>query len=293
MKPVFLATNTDELWSMLHRYPEAAIYAGGTDLLVRMRKGICDPSALICLERMDCLKGVREEGDQIFIGACTSHTALLADPIIRRRFPVLARAVSRLGSPHIRNMGTIGGNIVTASPAGDTLPPLYVLGADVEIMGTETTRRLPLKDFISGPGHTDLKPGEIVAGLWIKKDQPFNIFSFEKIGQRKALAISIASLAALLRVSEEGIIEEARLAWGSVGPTVAVSDEAESCLAGKRLEPGALDEVAKIAMDAVSPIDDVRASKDYRRLVSGNLILRLGAGLYENSPRPAWPQTAD
>ncbi len=292
MRPVFLANNINELWDMLRQHPEAAIYAGGTDLLVRMRRGIIDPSALICLERMDCLRGVREDGDRIFIGACTSHTALLADPIVRRHFPVLARAVSRLGSPHIRNMGTIGGNIVTASPAGDTLPPLYVLGTTVEIMSMEKTRRLPIKDFIKGPGRTDLGPGEILAGVWIKKDQPFNILSFEKIGQRKALAISIASLAALLRVSEEGIIEEARLAWGSVGPTVAISEEAESSLAGKRLEPGALSEAARIAMDAVSPIDDVRASKAYRRLVSGNLILRLGAGLDENALRPAWPPIA-
>ena len=293
MRRVFLANNTNELWDMLRQYPEAAIYAGGTDLLVRMRKGICDPSALICLERMDCLKGVREEGDQIFIGACTSHTALLADPIVQRSFPVLAAAISRLGSPHIRNMGTIGGNIVTASPAGDTLPPLYILGAAVEIMSMDKTRRLSLADFIRGPGHTDLKPGEILAGVWIKKDQPYNIFSLEKVGQRKALAISIASLAALLRVSGEGIIEEARLAWGSVGPTVTVSKEAESFLAGKRPEPGALGEAARIAMDAVSPIDDVRASKSYRRLVSGNLVLRLGASVYGNSPQPAWLPPAD
>jgi CO/xanthine dehydrogenase FAD-binding subunit len=136
VRSIFLPDSIDELWEMLRQHPEAAVYAGGTDLLVRMRKGVLDPSCLICLERIGALKGVREEGDEIIIGACTSHARLLENQVIRSRLPVLIQALRQLGSPHIRNMGTIGGNIATASPAGDTLPPLYALGAGVEIVSS-------------------------------------------------------------------------------------------------------------------------------------------------------------
>jgi xanthine dehydrogenase FAD-binding subunit len=117
----------------------------------------------------------------------------------------------------------------------------------------------------------------------LKKDQPFNLFTFEKIGQRNALAISIASLAALLRVSEDGFIEDAHFAWGSVGTTIVTSKDVESFLVGKRLGAGALTEAAIIARKAVSPIDDVRASASYRRIVAGNLLLRL-AERFEGNP---------
>jgi len=180
-----------------------------------------------------------------------------------------------LGSPPIRNMGTIGGNICTASPAGDTLPPLYVLAAEVELHGKAGIRRVPLHQFITGPGQTLLGAGEILTGIRIRKPPGVNHQRFTKVGQRQALACCIASLAALLEISAAGVVEAARLAWGSVGPTVVTSSAAEAALTGAVLSRESLDQAAVFARRDVAPIDDIRASAAYRREVAGNLLLRL------------------
>ncbi|MCX7635608.1 MAG: FAD binding domain-containing protein, partial [Syntrophales bacterium] len=121
MRPVFLPATLDELWELLDTWPGAGLYAGGTDLLPALRRGEVDPPALICLERIAELQGVREEGDEIWIGAATTFRRILEAKVVVAHLPVLAAAVHTIGSPLIRSLGTIGGNIITASPAGDTL----------------------------------------------------------------------------------------------------------------------------------------------------------------------------
>ncbi|HOK07400.1 MAG TPA: xanthine dehydrogenase family protein subunit M [Syntrophales bacterium] len=276
MTDVLAPKTLEELWSFLENEPEGKVYAGGTDLLVwrRARGGHHGP--LICLERIDELKGVREEPGGLWIGAATTHRRLLDDPRIRDGFPVLAQALAVLGSPPVRNMGTIGGNICTASPAGDTLPPLYVLGAEVLLLFRGGERAVPVASFIKGPGLTALERGEIVSGVRIRYPAGFNRHHFEKVGQRKALAIAVASLAALMAVSASGEIEAVRLAWGSVGPTVVTSPEVEAALTGRPLCLATLREAAALAREVCRPIDDLRATAAYRRQVAGNLLLRLG-----------------
>jgi CO/xanthine dehydrogenase FAD-binding subunit len=275
MREVFLPRTLEELWEILDKNPGAAIYAGGTDLLVKMRSGLIDPSCLVCLERIGDLQGVRDRGEEVFIGPATKHSHLLEDPLIREHFQVLAKSVSFLASPPIRHMGTIGGNIVTASPAGDTLPALYVLGVEVEIGSLGRSRRLPLRSFIRGPGTVDLQDGEVLTGVWLKKAPHWKIHHYEKIGRRKAQACAIASMAAVLDVSHKGKIEKACLAWGSVGPMVVTSAMAEECITGGSLSLETLRSAVKHVEEAASPIDDVRASGDYRRTVAGALLLRL------------------
>lgn len=275
MKNVLLPRSLPELWGQLEDVPGAALYAGGTDLLVKMRAGLVSPSTLICLERIEELKGVHEEDDSIHIGAGATHSQVLNHPAVRRHLPVLMQALKVLGSPLIRNIGTIAGNICTASPAGDTLPPLYILDAEVELRTQHGSRRLSIRDFIIGPGKTRLQEKEIVASMRIRKPQGYNVHHYEKVGQRNALACSIAGLAALLQVSPDGIVERASLAWGSVGPTILTCPEAEEALVGERLSLQILREAAAMVRDAVRPISDVRADADYRRMVSGNLLLRL------------------
>ncbi|MCX5862056.1 MAG: xanthine dehydrogenase family protein subunit M [Desulfomonile sp.] len=275
MREVFLPRTVEELWDIMENFPDAVLYAGGTDLLVQMRAGHTNPSHLVCLERVEALHGVRDEGDDVLIGAATTHSGLLENPLIRKEFPILAKGLGLLGSPPIRHMGTIGGNIVTASPAGDSLPPLYVLEAEVEIRSRTQMRRLPLKDFILGPNMVVLNEGEVLMGVWLRKQPRWNIHHYEKVGRRKAQACAIASMAALLKISDSGIIESARLAWGSVGPTVATSAEAERNLIGQPLTLETLERAAMLVEASVSPIDDIRASAEYRRAVSGALLLRL------------------
>lgn len=275
MRKVFLPTTVYDVRDILAEEPKAALYGGGTDLLVQLRAGKIDPSVLVCLERTAGLRGIEDAGDAVKIGAATTHATLLKDPIIREHFPVLAKAVSVLGSPPIRNMGTIGGNIVTASPAGDTLPALHVLDAEVEILSPQGVRRSPVRDFIRGPGVVALDKGDLVTAIWIRKTPSWGIHHYEKVGRRKALACAVASMAAVVAVSAGGLIERVRLAWGSVGPRVVTSLEVEAALVGKRLQPEDLGLVAGLVERCVEPIDDVRATAEYRRIVAGALVQRL------------------
>lgn len=274
MPDVYLPRTLNELWDLLQERPAATLYAGGTDVLVELRSGKRNASCLVCLERIDALRGVREEGDSVFIAAGTTHSELLSNPIVCLHLPVLTAALGVLGSPAIRHMATIGGNIVTASPAGDSLAPLWVLDAELAIRSHEASRTVPLSRFIEGPGRVNLRTGEILEGIRITKQQ-WDIQHYEKVGKRKAQACAVVSLAALLKLSDSGTIERVRLAWGSVGPTIVTSREVEQALLGRPLSHGTLREAAHVARQAVAPIDDIRASAAYRRLVAGSLLMRL------------------
>lgn len=260
---------------MMRALPDAAVYAGGTDLMVKIRNGSITPNDLICLERIQALKGVVDCGDRISILAATTFSQLLQERAITHCLPVLAGAIACLGSPLIRNMGTIGGNICTASPAGDTLAPLYALNARVELISETGVRSFPLDRFILGPGKTVLDKGEILSAIHVEKPHPESIQHFEKVGRRNALACSLASMAAVFRLSDSGIVLTASLTWGSVGPTVIICTEAADMLIGWPLSLDRLTEAAAIVQKAVCPITDIRATADYRRTVAGNLLLRL------------------
>ncbi len=275
MNQIFLPKTLDELWSVLNDYPDAALMAGGTDLLVQRRAGLKPVKNLICLERLSELQGISLEKNIMSIGACVTHRACLDSDMIQHHAPVLTRALTHLGGPQIRNMGTLGGNICTASPAGDSLPALHVLGAKILLLSRNTQRTLSMEQFITGPGRTAMKPGEILAQVHIPSDQGFQIHHFEKIGQRKALAIAMVSLAAMIKTGQRGIIQEARLALGSVGPTVIRPKEAEDALVGRTLSISALRHAAGLISKAVNPISDIRATAEYRREAAGNLMLRL------------------
>ncbi|PKN05755.1 MAG: molybdopterin dehydrogenase [Deltaproteobacteria bacterium HGW-Deltaproteobacteria-9] len=275
MRPVYLPLTLAELWQCRAQNPGALLYAGGTDLLVNMRSGNINPPALICLERLAELKGVEESPTEVRVGACATLADLLDHPLVQKNFPVLVKSLQVLGSPLIRQMGTIGGNICNASPAGDTLPPLYILQAAVELKSAQSLRTLPIAEFICGLRQTKLQPGEILSAVILPKLPAYNFHHFEKVGLRKSLACSIVSMAALMQLSEEGIIEFARLAWGSIGPTVVTSKACEELLIGKKLTEKTLATAAGLIKDQVSPIDDLRAEAAYRRTVCGNLLLRL------------------
>ncbi len=271
---VLLPRSLAELWSFLEEEPGARVWAGGTDLSVQLRVGRAVPPALVCLERIAELRTIEEDADCLRIGAGVTLGRLIADPRIGDDLPVLKRAAETLGSPPIRAMATIGGNICTASPAGDTLPPLYILDAEVELRSRTATRSMPIGSFITGPGTIRREAGEILTAVRVKRPAAYGLQHYEKIGQRKALACSVASLAALLRLSPEGTIEAIRLAWGSVGPTVVASPAIEALLLGERPSAAVLARAAEATRHTVSPIDDVRGTAEYRRTAAANLLLR-------------------
>jgi CO/xanthine dehydrogenase FAD-binding subunit len=266
MRQVHLPQTLADLWPLLNTDPSALIFSGGTDLFVKMRADKVAAPTLIGLERIVELREIHEEDGVIRIGACATHENILRHPLITAHLPVLIQALRTLGSPPIRTMGTIGGNICTASPAGDTLPTLYVLQAEMEIASSKGSRSMPISDFIVGPGQTRLTAGEIVTAVRVKKPVAFNVHHFEKVGQRKSMSCAIASMAALLRVTPSGVIEACRLAWGSVGSTVMRDTGIEAFLTGKLLLQETLSAASRQVSRLVSPIDDVRATADYRRL---------------------------
>ena len=273
---VHLPESLECLWDLLDRDPQAGIMAGGTDLLVRLRARKERLSAVICLERLSPLKTIDPLDQALRIGSGVTLTRILESNHVQTHLPLLHKSVASLGSPLVRNMATLGGNICTASPAGDTLPALYILGAKLSLISARGSRLLPVESFIQGPGKTALAKGEILESVIIPFPEGFDVQHFEKLGQRNALAISVVSFAALIRIQDKRV-QTAKFAWGSVGPTIVRCPEAENVLEGKALTLSNLLCAADLARAAVNPITDVRAGADYRRRVAGNMVLRLAA----------------
>ena len=266
----------DDVLALIDRHPDARLIAGGTDLLVRLRR---EPSVapLISLDRVAVLQGIEdvdEDGGMLAIGATTRIAELARSPVLAAGAPLLQRAALSFGAPAIRNMATIGGNLCTASPAGDCLPPLYALGAQVELISLAGCRRLPIGDFILGPGRTALARGEIITRVLLPARDPFAWQTYEKVGRRQSLAISVVSFAGLLRLGDDQRVAAAYFAWGAVGPTVVTAPEIADWLVGKQLDQALIDEAARRARSAVKPIDDLRAGAAYRRMLAGNLLRR-------------------
>lgn len=251
--------------------------AGGTDLLVAIRKGTENPPFLVYVGELPELRVLRETAEGLEVGAALTHAELLAHPATAR-FPILRQVLATIGSPAIRAMGTLGGNLVTASPAGDGLVALYLLEARVRLVSAAGERELPVAEFIRGPRQTALRPGELVRALFLPylEGQPRSFF--RKVGRRQALVIAVASLGALVWV-EGGRVAQARLALGSVAPTVLRPREVEQALVGRPVRPEAWADLVPLLCAATRPISDLRASAEYRRKVAGRLLLALAQAL--------------
>jgi xanthine dehydrogenase FAD-binding subunit len=254
---------------------KSKVIAGGTDVMVGLRSGTVRSGFLVDISGLSELKGIEEKEDELFVGSGVTLSEIVSSDAVARVAPALQKAAHVFGSKQIRNMATIGGNICRASPAGDTLPVLYAQDAQLELISSSSLRRIPLRNFIRGPGEIALEAGEVLRGLWIKKAPGLCVHRFEKVGNRKVLAVSIVSLAALLGLSDTGIIESACLAWGSVAPTVVRSTRVEQSLTGKPLTAETLEQAFPLVQQAISPIDDIRASAAYRRRVAVGLLFRL------------------
>ncbi len=255
--------------------------AGGTDVLVAIRKGQERPKLLVYVGELPELRILRDTGEGLEVGAALTHAELLAHPATER-LPILRQVLRTIGSPAIRAMGTLGGNLVTASPAGDSLVALYLLEARVRLVGPGGERDLPVGEFIRGPRQTALAPGELVRSVFLPypPGQPHSFF--RKVGRRRALVIAVASLGALVWV-RDGRVERARLALGSVAPTVLRPRAVEEALVGRPVAPEAWEDLVPLLSAATQPISDLRASADYRRKVAGQLLLALAQAL----PSPA------
>lgn len=272
MKIIFPET-LEALWQARQEYPDASVLAGGTDLFVNLRSKRIQPAVLIGLERLKELNFITTDGDKLVVGAAVCLEELRNHQALAR-LQVLREALDSFASPPIRHSATVGGNLCTASPAGECLPPLYVLNATVTLARAAGQRELVIDDFIVGPGQTALRPGEIVTAVTIPLPPYDALTSYSKVGKRKALAIAVTSMALVAVPGRDRQLSCVRLAWGSVGPTVMVLPQIEELLTGKPLTAELLKQAADQVALAVKPIDDVRACAAYRRQLAGNLLVK-------------------
>lgn len=253
---------TDALELLARHGDRARVVAGGTDLLLELDRGVRpDVRVLVDLTRIPGLDTIAGHGDRIVIGPLVTHNDVVRSDLLRRHALPLAQACWEIGSPQLRNRATVVGNLVTASPANDSITPLRVLDAELDLTSTAGTRTVSLASFHTGVRRSLLQQGEIVTGLRMRRLADDERAVFLKLGNRRAQAISVVHLTASL-VLRDGVVAALRLALGSVAPTIVEVDG--SSVIGSPLDDTAIERLARAAAESVSPIDDVRATADYR-----------------------------
>lgn len=246
------------------------VVAGGTDILVRLYD-VFEKPCLLVLNGISPLKKITLHDTYISIGPLVTFTEIEESVILRKCAIQLCQAASIAGSVQIRNRATIGGNIANASPAGDLIPPLFALGAKLELSSQKSKRMVAIEDFFTGPGKTILKVSELITGIKIPKGK--NLGFFLRLGTRKALAISKVSVAANF-LMKAGKIIEIRIALGAVAPTVIRAKNAEEILTGAILNMELIDKATIAVIDEARPIDDIRSIAEYRKQMTGVLLKR-------------------
>lgn len=267
---LLVAHNRSQLLDYLAGQPEGRIVAGATDFIPLVGAGKWRPKIAIDISRVRELDGIDESDGTLRIGPLTTHAIAAASSVIRERATALAEASALVADPSIRGRATLGGNICTSSPAGDSLPAFLAIGADLTLASKDGARRLPLTEFFLGPGKNDLRRGEVLERI----DVPLldsTGSAFYKLGRRLAMAIAVVNVAAWVRIEGE-LIADIRIAMGSVAATPVRCLGAEASIRGSTiaaLKRRAADhEWLAELRDDISPIDDVRASGAYRRQVA-------------------------
>jgi len=264
----YIAPKTlDEALKVLNKYKETArLLAGGTDLLLQMKKRERKiPEYVIDLKGIPELDYISHDTDGLEIGALTTISAIEQSPRVQSEFPILTQAASLMASPQVRNRATFVGNICNAAASADSAPSLLVLSATVKIRGIRKERTIPLEQFFTGPGTTVLKPNEIVVGIRVPKQIPGTRGVYLKLSPRHSMDLAVVGVAAS-GVCQNGFCEDVRIALGAVAPTPIRVSGAESILKGHKISSELIDEAAKSAMNACKPRkNSYRASPEYRR----------------------------
>ena len=270
----FQPQSLDEALDLLARHrDEARIIAGGTDVIVELSRGIQPTSTLIDITAIAGLRRIDLSDGVISLGALITHNDVVASRLCRELAVPLTQACWEVGAPQIRTRGTIAGNLVTASPANDTITPLIALDAEVVLRSIRGERVLRLEDFYLGVRRTALAPDDLLYQIRFPAMRVNQRGRFVKLGLRRAQAISVIDAAVVLEFAGK-TVAEARIALGSLAPTIVRAGHAEEFLAGKTLSPAVCAEAAAMACAAVSPIDDVRGSAAYRLQSLHNLLAR-------------------
>ncbi len=245
----------------------ARALAGGTDLLIRVKRNQWHPRAVVNLKRIPGLRGISLNGE-LRLGALVTLNDLIRSPIIREHFPVLAYTASKMAGVQVRTLATVGGNLCNASPAADTAPPLIALNARAVVVGTHGERVIPLDEFFTGVGKSALAPDEILREILVPCDASVRA-SYTKLEHREAMDIAIAGVAVAVNSQQSSVNSQqcvdVKIVLGAVAPTPMRAKHAEEILRGKELTEERIREAARVAASEAKPIDDVRGSAWYRR----------------------------
>ncbi len=295
----YTPTSVDDALKLLAEHgPEARVIAGGTDLVVELKRDDREVDVLIDVTRIGGLNRIslddgpddRGEGrPRIHLGPTVTHNgAVASDLLVERGYP-LASACWQVGTPQLRNRGTIAGNLITASPANDTIAALWALDARLTLRSVSGERRMSFEDFYTGLRQTALASDEMVTDISFPVLRPNQRGTFAKLALRRVHAISVVNAAVVLTFDEE-IVAEARIAMGSVAPTVIRAREAESALVGRRLTEESIERAAELAGKATSCIDDIRSGAEYRQQVITVLVRRALTLLRQGDERKGFPE---
>jgi carbon-monoxide dehydrogenase medium subunit len=246
---------------------ESALLAGGTDLIVQMKRKIKTPTFVINLKGISELNGItfsHEKG--LFVGPLVTHNTLGEHPIILEKYSLLAEAARLIGTHQVRERGTIGGNICNGSPAADTIPPLMCLGAKLKLQKSDKETITAIEDFFEGPQKTKLGPDEILTGIQFPPLEFNTGGAYVKLGVRKSLEIAVVGVAVLITLDKDKkTCLKAKIALASVAPIPLLCQKAETILLGKRMGEPIINQAAKSAQEEAAPITDVRGTAEYRR----------------------------
>jgi CO/xanthine dehydrogenase FAD-binding subunit len=254
------------------------------DLMVQFERGrVASPPVLVDVTRLAELRGISVEGGRLSIGAATTMTELVESPLVRQHAQALAEGAAAAASWQIRDVATVGGNLVNASPAADTVAPLVALGAALQVAGPGGLREIPVSSLALGPGRTCLEPDEVLTRIFVPLLGQGEGQAFVKLGRRQALSISVVNAAARVRV-EGTVIRDARLALGAVAPTVLSSGVVSGWLVGRTPDAELWSGLEAALAAEVDPISDIRAGADYRRSMAGVFGRRALETAYRRAP---------
>ncbi len=268
--PRTLTEACDLLWQYGDR---AKVIAGGTDLVISLRNGLIKPELLIDITHLPELRRIEERNDSVSIGGSVTHSEIVSSLIVQTYGRILSEASSQVGSPQIRNLGTLGGNIVNASPAADTVPPLMVLEAKAKILSKEGEKEIPVSSLFRGPYQSALQPHEILVSISFKKLGQDMKGSLIRLARREGMAISRMSIAVILQKKGD-LIEDIRISIGAVTPIPNRMKEAESLLKHQRYDTDLLKMASEKVSSEMILQTGIRASTPYKKPVVEALVER-------------------
>ena len=276
-------TTKEAVKLMANAKGKAVILAGGTDLLVRMKSGVVEPSLIVDIKGIPATQSIKKSASGFKIGASVSGANLGRNAALKKAWPGVVEAANLIGSDQIQGRATMVGNLCNASPAADAVPALVAAGAKAAVVGPKGRRSIAVEEVATGPGKTSLKKGEIVESISLPKRPPKSGDAYLRFIPRTEMDIAVVSAGVNLTLGAKGVISKARVALGAVAPKVLLVDAAARAIVGTKLDDAALEVLAAACEAACSPINDMRGTVEFRTDVAGVLARRAAKIAYQRA----------